>query len=74
MIVFELPTAHRANSSFVMRDIAGELLNIQQQLRDHSVYGYGTDEMAQLDARREELHVLYDAIIRQRACNHIYND
>jgi hypothetical protein len=38
------------------------------------VRSLGTDEMAQLDARREELHALYNACERQRAITHKHND
>jgi hypothetical protein len=73
MIYFELPTAHRPNSALIMRDIAAELLNLQQQIRDRSMHGFSTDEIAELDARREELHVLYAAIERQSAATHVHH-
>jgi hypothetical protein len=72
MIYFELPTAHRLHSKHVMRDLAHELLTLTQQIRDRSVHGFGTDEIAQLDARREELHQLYDACDRQQAFTHVH--
>jgi hypothetical protein len=74
MIAFELPVPHRPNSAFVMRDIAAELLTITQQIRDRSVHGFSTDEIAALDTRREELHVLYDAAERLGAFSHKHND
>jgi hypothetical protein len=57
-----------------MRAIAAELLAITQQIRDRSVHCYATDEIATLDARREELHTLYDACERQQTFVHKYND
>ena len=72
MIYFELPTAHRANSAHVMRDLAAELLSITQQIRDRSVRD--ADAIPALDARREELHLLYDVCERQGVFTHKHNE
>jgi hypothetical protein len=74
MVVFELPREHPTGSAGITSDLSYALLTISQQIADRSIYGFNTDALTQLISRREDLCQLYDAIIRQRACEHTYND